>query len=263
MSTQEPLNIQDAYSFEGKTAIVTGGGKGIGRAIGLTFAQAGANVVFAARTQSDIATAVIEAETFGGKAIAIQCDVLGDAELLSLVPKTLEVFGSIDIVVNNAGGTMPKPMEQISARSFRRAMDFNITTAFLLSQAAAPYLRKRQGNIINIASAAGRLVQSGFTSYGTVKAAVIHMTKMMAAELAPDIRVNVISPGSILTEALDTFIDDAAKESMRKMTPLQQLGQVEDIAMAALYLASPAARWVTGKDLQVDGGTENTNLSAG
>jgi len=187
--------------------------------------------------------------------------VLDDEQLIALVPKTIEAFGRIDVVVNNAGGTMPKPMEQISARSFRRAMDFNITTAFLLSQAALPHLRASKGNIINIASAAGRLIQPQFTAYGTVKAAVIHLTKMMAAELAPDVRVNVISPGSIMTEALDFFIDEGNKEKMRQLTPLQTLGQPEDIAMAALYLASPAAKWVTGKDLQVDGGTENTNLA--
>jgi len=251
-------NMEPFFSLKGKTAIVTGAGKGIGKAIGLCFAHAGANVVFAARTQSDLAAAVFEAESLGGRAIALQCDVLDDEQLIALVPKTLDVFGQIDIVVNNAGGSLPKPMEQISARSFRRAMDFNVTTAFLLSQAALPHLRRSK---INIASAAGRLVQPHFTSYGTVKAAVIHMTKMMASELAPDVRVNVISPGSIMTEALGSFIDDAAQEAMRKMTPLQSLGRPEDIAMAALYLASPAACWVTGKDLQVDGGTENTNLT--
>ena len=254
------MNIDKHFSLQGKTAIVTGGGKGIGRAIGLAFAQAGANVVFAARTQADLDKVVSEAKKCGVGAIGIACDVLDDEQLVSLVPKTLEAFGGIDILVNNAGGTMPKPMEQISARSFRRSLDFNITTTFLLSQAALPHLRQRKGNIINIASAAGRLVQPLFTSYGTSKAAVIHLTKMMAAELAPDVRVNVISPGSIMTEALDFFIDDASKENMRKLTPLQQLGQPEDIAMAALYLASPAAKWVTGKDIQVDGGTENTNL---
>lgn len=257
------MSYQEAFSLKGKVAIVTGAGKGIGRAIGLTFAQAGANVVFAARTQADIDAAAADARAYGVKAIAICCDVLEDAQLVALVPKTLEAFGRIDILVNNAGGTMPKPMEQISARSFRKAMDFNITTAFLLSQAAVPHLRETRGNIINIASAAGRLVQPLFTSYGTVKAGVIHLTKMMAAELAPDIRVNVISPGSIMTEALDFFIDDANKEKMRRLTPMQQLGRPEDIAYAALYLASPAAKWVTGKDLQVDGGTENTNLDTG
>lgn len=256
------MNYHNAFSLKDKTAIVTGAGKGIGKAIGLAFAEAGANVVFASRTQADIEAAAAIARQYGVKAIAIPCDVLDDEQLVSLVPKTLEAFGRIDIVVNNAGGTMPKPMEQISARSFRRAMDFNITTAFLLSQAAVPHLRETKGNIINIASAAGRLVQPLFTSYGTVKAGVIHLTKMMAAELAPDIRVNVISPGSIMTEALDFFIDDANKEKMRRLTPMQQLGKPEDIAWAALYLASPAARWVTGKDLQVDGGTENTNLAS-
>lgn len=254
------MSVDKNFSLQGKTAIVTGGGKGIGKAIGLTFAQAGANVVFAARTQADLDNAVSAAKQYGVGAIGIVCDVLDDEQLVSLVPKTIEAFGAIDILVNNAGGTMPKPMEQISARSFRRSLDFNITTTFLLSQAALPHLRQSKGNIINIASAAGRLVQPLFTSYGTSKAAVIHLSKMMAAELAPDVRVNVISPGSIMTEALDFFIDDANKEKMRKLTPLQQLGQAEDIAMAALYLASPAAKWVTGKDIQVDGGTENTNL---
>ena len=254
------MNLHDVFSLKGKTALVTGSGKGIGKAIGLAFAQAGANVVFTARTAADVEAAAAEARKLGVQAIAIPCDVLDDAQLVSLVPKTLEAFGRLDILVNNAGGTMPKAMEQISARSFRRALDFNITTAFILTQAAIPALRESKGCVINIASAAGRLIQPMFTSYGTVKAGVIHMTKMMASELAPDIRVNVISPGSIMTEALDFFIDDANKEKMRKLTPLQQLGQPEDIAWAALYLASPAARWVTGKDLQVDGGTENTNL---
>lgn len=255
------MNIQDAFSLNGKVAIITGAGKGIGKAIGLTYAEAGANVVFAARTLADVEQAAKEAEALGVKALALQCDVLDDEQLVSLVPKTIEHFGRLDIVVNNAGGTMPKKMQDISARSFRRALDFNITTAFLLSQAALPYLRESQGSIIHIASAAGRLVQPLFTSYGTVKAGLIHMSKMMAAELAPDIRVNCISPGSIMTEALDFFIDDANKEKMRQLTPMAALGQTEDIAMAALYLASPAAKWVTGKDIQVDGGTENTNLA--
>lgn len=252
----------NAFSLAGKVAIVTGGGKGIGKAIGLAFAQAGANVVFAARTQADLDAVVAEATAFGVQALGVPCDVLVDEQLQQLVDVTVSTFGRIDILVNNAGGTMPKPMDRISATSFRRALDFNVTSVFLLSQYALPHLRASQGNIINIASAAGRLVQPLFTSYGTVKAAVIHMTRLMAAELAPDVRVNVISPGSIMTEALETFIDADNREKMRKLTPLQQLGMPQDIAMAALYLASPAARWVTGKDLQVDGGTENTNLAS-
>ena len=252
--------ITAPFSLQGKVAIVTGGGKGIGKAIGLAFAEAGATVVFAARTEADLDAAVAAAQQYDVQALAVPCDVLVDAQLQQLVDITVQRFGRIDILVNNAGGTMPKPMEKISAESFRRALDFNVTSAFLLSQYALPYLRESRGNIINIASAAGRLVQPLFTSYGTAKAALIHLTKMMAAELAPDVRVNVISPGSIMTEALASFIDADNREKMRRLTPMQQLGQPEDIAAAALYLASPAARWVTGKDLQVDGGTENTNL---
>ncbi len=254
------MSITERFDLSGKVAIVTGAGKGIGKEIGLTFAEAGANVVFAARTEADVEAAAEQARTFGVEAMAVVCDVLDDEQLVSLIPKTLERFSRLDILVNNAGGTMPKPMEQISAKSFRRALDFNVTTAFLLSQAALPHLRENKGCIINITSAAGRLVQPLFTSYGTVKAALIHMTKMMASELAPDVRVNCISPGSIMTEALDFFIDDENKEKMRQLTPMQALGQTDDIASAALYLASPASKWVTGKDIQVDGGTENTNL---
>jgi 7-alpha-hydroxysteroid dehydrogenase len=254
--------IADQFSLQGKVAIVTGGGKGIGKAIGLVFAEAGANVVFASRTQADLDAVVATATAHGNDAIGVLCDVLVDEQLQQLVDTTVAHFGRIDILVNNAGGTMPKPMAKISANSFRRALDFNVTSAFLLSQYALPHLQASNGNIINIASAAGRLVQPLFTSYGTVKAALIHMTKMMAAELAPSVRVNAISPGSIMTEALETFIDTDNREKMRQLTPLQQLGKPQDIAMAALYLASPAARWVTGKDLQVDGGTENTNLAS-
>lgn len=254
--------ITAPFSLQDKVAIVTGGGKGIGKAIGLAFAEAGATVVFVARTDADLDAAVAAAQQYGVQALAVPCDVLVDAQLQQLVDITVQRFGRIDILVNNAGGTMPKPMEKISAESFRRALDFNVTSAFLLSQYALPYLRESRGNIINIASAAGRLVQPLFTSYGTVKAALIHLTKMMAAELAPDVRVNVISPGSVMTEALESFIDADNREKMRRLTPLQQLGMPRDIAMAALYLASPAARWVTGKDLQVDGGTENTNLAS-
>ena len=253
--------VMEKFSLAGKTALVTGSGKGIGKGIGLAFAEAGANVVFVARTTDDVERAAAEAREKGVEALALTCDVLDDEQLTALVPATIEAFGRLDILVNNAGGTMPKKMEQISARSFRRAFDFNVTSAFLLSQAALPHLRETKGNIINITSAAGRLVQPLFTSYGTVKAALIHLTKMMASELAPDVRVNCVSPGSIMTEALDFFIDDDNKEKMRQLTPLEALGQVDDIAAGVLYLASPAAGWVTGKDLQIDGGTENTNLS--
>lgn len=252
--------IEQAFSLAGKVAIVTGGGKGIGKAIGLVFAEAGATVVFAARTKSDIDQAVEQAQAFGVKALAVECDVLEDEHLDKLINTTVNQFGKIDILVNNAGGTAPKPMEAISARSFRRSLEFNLTSAFILSQLALPHLRQSKGCIINIASAAGRLIQPYFTSYGTVKAALIQMSKLMAAELAPDVRVNVISPGSIMTEALQTFVDDNTREMMKALTPMDRLGETSDIALAALYLAAPAAQWVTGKDLQVDGGTENTNL---
>jgi len=252
--------LADKFKLTGKVAVVTGSGRGIGQCIGLTFAEAGAYVVFTARTEKDVQASAEKAKAFGVRAIAVPCDVKDDSQLQNLADKTVEAFGRIDIVVNNAGGAWPNQIPQTTREQFNEDFDFNVTSAFSFTRICLPHLKESKGCVINISSAAGRLVQPNFSAYGTVKAALSFMTKLMATELAPDVRVNAIAPGSILTHALRTFLDEPSLQKMCDLTPMKRLGQVEDIALAALYLASPAASWVTGKIMEVDGGSEKTNM---
>ena len=163
-------------------------------------------------------------------------------------------------MVNNAGGAPPNPIPKATSNEFNDAFHFNVTSAFNFIRICLPHLKESKGCVVNISSAVGRIVQPNFTAYGTAKAALIHMTKLMASELAPYVRVNAIAPGSIWTDALRNFLDEASLQKMCDLTPMKKLGEVEDITLAALYLASPAARWVTGKVLEVDGGMETTNM---
>ena len=252
--------LADKFRLDGKVAVITGSGRGIGQGIGLTFAEAGASVVFSARTESDIQANAERAKAFGVRAIAVPCDVRDDSQLQALAARTVETFGRIDIVVNNAGGAVPNQIPRTNRKRFNEAFDFNVTSAFGFARVCLPHLKENKGCVINICSAAGRIVQPNFSVYGTVKAALAHMTRLMASELAPDVRVNGIAPGSILTDALRTLLDEPSLQKMCDRTPMKRLGDVEDIALAALYLASPAARWVTGKVLEVDGGLETTNM---
>ncbi len=252
--------IADRFRLDGKVAIVTGSGRGIGQCVGLTFAEAGARVVFAARTEEDLKANVEKAKALGAECLAVRCDVLDDAQLEMLAARTVEAFGRIDIIVNNAGGTGPNEIARTKRAFLLRSFDFNVASAFTFTRICLPHLQKSRGCVINISSAAGRLVQPSFTVYGTMKAALDHLTRLMAADLAPDVRVNAVAPGSTMTDALKGFLEPGLRQKMADLTPMKALGEPEDIAMAALYLASPAARWVTGKILQVDGGMETSNV---
>lgn len=251
--------ILDRFKLTDKVAIVTGGGKGIGRGIAWAFAEAGAHVVAAARTQSDLDETARGVEERGRRALTVPTDVTRTEDLERLVSATIEEFGKIDILVNNAGGTGPRAALDTSERFFEQALRMNVTQAFLLTRMVVPRMvdTSGEGAIVNISSRSSDMVQTSFVAYAAGKAALNMMTRNMAPEFAPKVRVNAISVGGVATEALDVVLtDDALREQFNANTPMKRPGTVEDIAACALYLASPAAGWVTGKIFQVDGGTE-------
>ncbi len=254
----------ERFTLTDKVAIVTGAGRGIGAASARVLAEAGADVVLSARTVDQLELVAADVRALGRRALVVPADANELTQLDALVAASIEEFGGVDIVVNNAGGSMPRPFLDTSPGYLERAFHFNVTTAFALSKAATPSLLEREGSIVNISSAIGRLRDRGMLAYGTAKAAMTHMTRLLAADLAPKVRVNAVAVGSTATSALDIVLEnDALHDEMVRRTPLRRLGDPEDIAMAVLYLASPASSWVTGKILEVDGGLEEANLDLG
>jgi len=238
---------------------VTGAGRGIGRAIGLALAAAGADVAIASRTRGDLDSLALEIQSLGRRALVLACDVGKPAELESLVPRCIEGLGRLDVLINNAGGAGPNDPLRTTPEQFLKALEWNVLPAFALTRLAVPAMRATGGgSVINITSAAARYAQRSFSSYGTAKAALTQLTRLLAQDFAPHIRVNAIAPGPVVTEALGKYLTAEVREAMEKRTPLARLGSVEDIAAAALYLATPASSWMTGKTLELDGGAEAT-----
>ena len=259
------MSALDAFRLDGKVAIVTGAGRGIGAEIARTFADVGANVVIASRTKEQLDEVAADIRKAGQEALVLPTDVNENANIEALAAAALEEFGRIDIVVNNAGGTMPRPFQATSAGFLERSFHFNVTTAFVLTKAATPHLLATgAGSVVNISSAIGRLRDRGFVAYGTAKGALSHMTRLLAADLAPKVRVNAIAVGSIATSALEIVLENPeVHDEMVRRTPLKRLGEPADIARCALWLASPAGSFVTGKVMEVDGGLEEPNLELG
>jgi len=251
--------ILDRFMVTDRVAVVTGAGRGIGAGIARALAEAGADVVCAARSVEQIERTAGEVRDRGSRAIAVPCDVTDRSQLEALVRRTTDEFGRLDILVNNAGGWPPKALLRTGESAFEEALRFNVTSAFLLTRLAVPHMVAGGGGaIVNISSRAASMVQPCFTAYGTAKAALSFMTREMAPELAPKVRVNAIEVGGVETDALATVLtDDSIRRQLEDNTPMQRVGQVEDIAACVLYLASDASSWVTGKVFEVDGGCEH------
>lgn len=247
--------MQHLFSLTHHTALVTGGGAGIGKAICLMYAEAGAKVACSDLSQDDAEKVASECRKLGGQAIGIRLDVTDEAERVAAVDRIVRELGGLSILVNNAGGGGPKPFD-MSMDDFEWAFRLNVFSLFHLSQLCVPHMTAAGGGaIVNISSMAGENKNQRMCSYGASKAAVNHLTRNMAFDLGPArIRVNAIAPGAIRTAALARVLNPKIEEAMLKHTPLGRLGEVTDIAAAALYLAAPASAWVSGQVLTVSGG---------
>jgi len=251
--------ILDRFKLTDRVAIVTGAGKGIGAGTARALAEAGADVVVAARTVADIEQTAADVRERGRRSLAVPCDVTRTEDLEALVAATVAEFGRVDVLVNNAGGWLPRPLMETSEKAFEAAHRFNVTSAFLMIRFAVPaMLEHGGGSIVNISSRAASMVQPGFTAYGTAKAGLSFMTRLAAPELAPKIRVNAIEVGGVETAALEMVLsDESVRRELEDNTPMRRVGQVDDIAACVVYLSSPAASWVTGKIFEIDGGVEH------
>ena len=251
--------ILDEFRLDGRVAIITGASQGIGRGIALGLAEAGASVVLGARTKADLDEVVASVEKAGGAALAVATDVLVDDDRRRLVDSAVEKFGRVDVLVNNAGGTGPRSALTTSERFFDMAMKFNVTAPFLMSQLVAQQMvdTAGSGSIVNISSRSSDMVLSAFAAYGAGKAALNQLTRNLAGEFAPLVRVNAIVVGGVATKGLEVVLtNDELRAQFEANTPMGRPGTPKDIACAAIYLASPASAWVTGKLLHVDGGCE-------
>jgi NAD(P)-dependent dehydrogenase (short-subunit alcohol dehydrogenase family) len=245
------------FDLAGRVAVVTGGGQGIGEGIATAFARAGAAVVVAARHADRVTRVADEITAAGGRALAVPTDVTDRAAVIALADEAVTAFGGLHVWVNNAGGSpVRSPLSELSEDAWDACLRVNLTAVWFASVIAAERMIAG-GTIINVTSPAATRPVPGSGHYSAAKAGVNALTLTMSVELAPEVRVNAIAPGFVPTEvmmkALD--MDVAALEKMaEKRIPLKRLGTPDDIAAAAIYLASDAGSWVTGQILTVSGG---------
>jgi 3-oxoacyl-[acyl-carrier protein] reductase len=242
--------------FTGKVVVVTGGNRGIGRAIAETFAHQGADLVIGGRTLTEVDQSAQEiSSATGRKVVGIQVDVSDFQNASAFIEKAVGIFGHVDVLVNNAGITRDKLLMRMDETDWDEVMDINLKGAFNCCKAIArPMLKQRGGRIINVSSVSGLVGQVGQANYSASKAGMIGLTKALAREFASrNITVNAVAPGYVPT-GLTNELPEELKESILKMTPLGRMGKPEEIASAVVFLASDEAAFITGQVLAVDGG---------
>jgi len=263
------------YSLDGKVAIITGAGRGIGKGIALTLAEAGVDVTVAARTVEQIEQTAEEIRKLERRALVVPADVTKKDQVENVVEQTISHFGKIDILVNNAGMVLLKPIAfvpgmklegwyvadswdtPLTEEEWHQILNTNLTSAFLFAQAVAPHmLRQKKGKIINISSNSADLAPPYFSAYCVSKAGLSMFTRCLATEWAPyNICVNAIGPGSVLTElSAPALHDPKRKKSILEKIPIGRVGETREIGLLVVYLASEASNWVTGQTFYIDGG---------
>lgn len=259
LDAQPELDVMGQFDLSEQVAVVTGASRGIGRAIARGLADAGASVVATARSTDAIEETVAQIDAAGGTGHAIPADVSDEAAVQKLFDRTVEEFGGVDIVVNNAGvnpeTALGKP-ETVSIEGFDQTIAVNLRGAFLCAQAAAQFLHEDGGGtLVNVASAAGVVGLPRQHPYVASKHGLVGITKSMALDWAPTVRVNAIAPGYVDTEFIeDALENDSIRRSLLDQTPLDRFAQPEEMAGPVVFLASDAGSYVTGSCLTVDGG---------
>jgi NAD(P)-dependent dehydrogenase (short-subunit alcohol dehydrogenase family) len=256
----EPTQVRNPFDVAGKTAVITGSSRGIGKAIAGLFVVQGANVAISSRNVDRCAAAAEELNAYGvGRAIAVGANISSTDDLRRLVAETRKAFGRIDILVCNAASNPYfGPMGGITDEQFRKILDNNVIANNRLIHMVVPEMReRREGAIVIISSVGGLRGSAMLGAYAISKAADLHMARNLALELGPDnIRVNCIAPGIVKTDfARALWERPEEEERVKAVTPLRRLGQPEDIAGAALFLVSPASAWMTGQSIVIDGGS--------
>ncbi|MBI4596003.1 MAG: glucose 1-dehydrogenase [Candidatus Tectomicrobia bacterium] len=251
------MKVCPAFSVEGKVFIVTGGGTGIGKYISLECAKAGAKVAIASRRMEHLEPIVKQIKDLGGLAMAVVADVRKPEDIDNMVQKTIEQFGTIDVLVNNHGASFRAPLEEVSLNGWNSVISINLTGVFLCSKAVAKKFIewKKPGKIISLSSIAGRDGSNLMAHYGAAKAGVINLTKTMALEWSKyGIHVNSIAPGFIETDGVKEVFGAEVVAKLSQMAPLRRAGRPEEIAYTVLFLASDASSYVQGETICVDGG---------
>lgn len=246
------------FSLEGKAAVVTGGGRGIGRGIALALAQAGADVAITGRSPEPLEATAREIRAFGRRALALPADITSQAAIDRIVASALEAFGYIDFWVNNAGSAAPGDVGallDLDEGQWDRVVDLNLKWTFFAAQAAARAMT-RGGSILNISSRSGSQPCPMTGNYGAAKAGVESLTATMAVEWGHlNIRINAIAPGVVITEAASAMGRDSTRRRQVETVPLRRLGEVEDVAPLAVYFAADESAWTSGTVVQVTGGS--------
>jgi len=251
------MSVFDAFRLDGKVAIVTGASRGLGKAMALALAEAGADLVLVSRSRADLETTAKAIEALGRRTLVIPIDISAFHDAQAVAQETLATFNQIDILVNNAGVAVVKPLVELAPEEWERVLATNLTGTYNLCRAVGPHLiRQGAGKVINIASVLGLTGLPGYAAYSASKGGIIALTRVLAVEWARfNVQVNCIAPGWFVTPMNErAFADEKIRERLLRNVPARRTGRPEELGPLAVYLASAASDYMTGEVIVIDGG---------